>query len=203
MIKYIDKNNTYIEETVKIGENCTIYPNVYIEGNTIIGDNTIIYMGSYIKDSNIGNNNIIYTSYILNSKIGDNNQIGPYAYIREGNIIGNDNRLGSFVEFKENTIGNGNKIPHLSYIGNAFVNDNVHIGCGSITVNKKANSKQGEREKTIILDNAFVGCNVNLLAPLKIGKNSVVAAGSTITDDVPDNSLAVARIRQTLKENYR
>ncbi len=202
MIKFIDENNTYIEDTVKIGNNCTIYPNVFIEGNTIIGDNTTIYMGSYIKDSIIGKNNEIYTSYIISSTIGDNNKIGPYAYIREGNIIGNDNRLGSFVEFKENEIGNGNKIPHLSYIGNACVNDNVHIGCGVITVNKKVDSKVGEREKTIILDNAFIGCNANLLAPLKLGKNSVIAAGSTITEDVPDNSLAVARIKQTVKENY-
>lgn len=203
MINIIDKNNTYIADSVKIGDNCTIYPNVVIEGDTIIGNNTIIYMGSYIKDSDIGDDNMIYTSYILNSKLGNNNQIGPYAYIREGNIIGNNNRLGSFVEFKENTIGNGNKIPHLSYVGNATVKDNVHMGCGSITVNKKVNSKTGERENTILLDNSFIGCNVNLLAPVTIGKNAVVAAGSTITNDVPDNSLAIARERQTIKENYR
>lgn len=203
MIKIIDKNNTYIDDTVKIGNNCVIYPNVHIEGNTVIGDNTTIYMGSYIKNSIIGDNNCIYTSYIFDSEIGNNNQIGPYAFIREGNIIGNNNRLGSFVEFKENTIGNGNKIPHLSYIGNATVKDNVHVGCGSITVNKKVNSKTGERENTILLDNSFIGCNVNLLAPVTIGKNSVVAAGSTITSDIPDNALGIARERQIVKENYQ
>lgn len=202
MITIIDKNNTYIADTVKIGDNCIIYPNVFIEGNTIIGENNIIYMSSYIKDSTIGNNNNIYSSYIMDSYIGDNNKIGPYAYIRDHNQIGNDNRLGAFVELKENNIGNGNKIPHLSYIGNADVNNNVQIGCGSITVNKKVNSKIGEREKTIILDNSFIGCNVNLLAPVTIGNNSVVAAGSTITDDVPNNALAVARNRQTVKEDY-
>ena len=203
MINIIDKNNTYISDTVKIGDNCTIYPNVYIEGDTVIGDNTTIYMGSYIIDSHIGSNNIIFTSYIIGSNIGDNNQIGPYAYIREGNEIGNNNRLGSFVEFKENIIGNGNKIPHLSFVGNATVNNNVHIGCGVITVNKKANSKTGERENTYISDNSFIGCNSNLMAPIKIGKNAVVAAGSTITENVPENSLAIARERQTIKENYR
>ena len=203
MIKYIDKNNTYIDDSVIIGDNCIIYPNVYIEGNTIIGDNTIIYMNTYIKNSNIGKNNTIFTSYIFDSKIGDNNQIGPYAFIREKNIIGDNNRLGSFVEFKENTIGNGNKIPHLSFIGNATVKDNVHVGCGAITVNKKVNSETGERENTVLLDNSFIGCNVNLLAPLTVGKDAVVAAGSTITEDVPDNALAVARERQTIKENYR
>ncbi len=202
MITIIDSKNTYISENAKIGDNCIIYPNVMIEGNTIIGDNTVIYMGSYIRNSVIGKNNVIYTSYILDSKIGDNNQIGPYANIREGNEIGSNNRLGSFVEFKENSIGNGNKIPHLSYIGNAIVKDNVHIGCGSITVNKKVDSKAGERETTIIEDNSFIGCNVNLLAPLKIGAESVVAAGSTITDNVPNNALAIARIKQSIKENY-
>lgn len=203
MIKYIDKENTYIDDTVKIGDNCIIYPNVYLEGNTEIGDNTIVYMNTYIKDSIIGRNNTIFSCYIFDSKIGDNNQIGPYAFIREGNNIGDNNRLGSFVEFKENNIGNGNKIPHLSFIGNATVKDNVHVGCGSITVNKKANSKTGERVNTVLLDNSFIGCNVNLLAPVTIGKDAVVAAGSTITDDVPDNALAVARERQTIKENYR
>lgn len=202
MLNIIDKNSTFIADTVTIGDNCTIYPNVVIEGNTIIGNNTTIYMSSYIKDSIIGDNNTIYTSYIINSKLGDNNEIGPYANIRNDNIIGNNNRLGSFVELKENKIGNSNKIPHLSFIGNATINDNVHIGCGAITVNKKVDSKEGERESINILDNAFVGCNVNLLAPLTLGENSVVAAGSTIDTDVPDDALAIARERQTIKENY-
>lgn len=202
MLNIIDKNNTYISDTVIIGDNCTIYPNVVIEGNTIIGDNTTVYMSSYIKDSIIGCNNTIYTSYIVNSKIGDNNQIGPYANIRNGNIIGNDNRLGSFVELKENKIGNGNKIPHLSFVGDATISNNVHIGCGSITVNKKVDSNVGQRETVNILDNAFIGCNVNLLAPLTVGENSVVAAGSTIDADVPNSALAIARERQTIKENY-
>lgn len=203
MINYIDKNNTYIADTVKIGDNCTIYPNVVIEGNSIIGDNTIIYMGSYINNSIIGKDNVIYTSYIVNSELGDNNQIGPYANIREGNKIGSNNRLGSFVEFKENIIGNGNKIPHLSFVGNAIVKDNVHIGCGAITVNKKVKSNTGERVMTLIEDNSFVGCNVNLLAPLTLGKNSVVAAGSTIYNSVPDNALAIARTNEVIKEDYR
>jgi bifunctional UDP-N-acetylglucosamine pyrophosphorylase/glucosamine-1-phosphate N-acetyltransferase len=202
MINIIDPNNTYIDDTVTLGDNVKIYPNVVIEGNTTIGDNTIIYNGSYIKDANIGKNNIIYTSYIVGSELGDNNQIGPYANIREKNKIGNNNRLGSFVEFKENTIGNGNKIPHLSFVGNANVKNDVHMGCGTITVNKAVNSATGVREETIIEDNAFIGCNANLVAPVTIGKNSVVAAGSTITEDVPDNSLAIARERQTNKENY-
>lgn len=202
MITIIDRNNTYIADTVKIGDNCVIYPNVFIEGNTTIGNNTIIYMNSYIKDSTIGSNNKIYTSYIMDSNVGNNNEIGPFAYLREHNKIGNNNRLGTFVELKENNIGNGNKIPHLSYVGNTDIKENVHIGCGAITANKKVGSKVGERENTIILDNSFIGCNVNLLAPITIGKNSVIAAGSTITDNVPDDALAIARNRQAIKEDY-
>ena len=200
MIK--DPNNTYIDDTVTMEDNVIIYPNVTIEGDSYIGENTIIYPGSYIKDATIGKNNIIYTSYIVGSELGDNNQIGPYSNIREGNIIGNNNRIGDFIELKENTIGNGNKIPHLSFVGNANVKNDVHMGCGTITVNKRANSKTGERVQTIIEDNAFIGCNANLLAPVTIGRNSVVAAGSTITEDVPDYSLAIARERQTNKERY-
>ena len=202
MIKIVDEKNTYIEDTVKIGDGCIIYPNVVIEGNTTIGDNTVIYMGTYIKDSNIGSNNKIFTSYILDSVLGNNNEVGPYAYLRQHNNIGNNNRLGSFVEFKDNKIGDGNKIPHLSYIGDADIGNDVHIGCGVITVNKPVKSLVGERAKTNILDNSFIGCNSNLLAPLTIGKNAVVGAGSTIYEDVPDNALAIAREKQTIKENY-
>lgn len=201
MIKYIDEKNTYIDDTVKIGDNCIIYPNVVIEGNTIIGQNTIIYAGSYIKDSIIGSNNKIFTSYIIESKIGDNNQVGPYANIRSNNNIGNNNRLGSFVEFKNNIIGNGNKIPHLSYLGDSKVENDVEIGCGVVTVNWPVDSPT--KEKTILQDNSFIGCNSTLLAPLTIGKNAVIGAGSTITESVPDNALALARERQTIKENYR
>ena len=203
MINIIDEKNTYIAETVKIGDGCIIYPNVYIEGNTTIGENTIIYMGTYINNSTIGCNNKIFTSYVLDSTIGDNNEIGPYALLRQNNKVGNNNRLGSFVEFKENIIGDGNKIPHLSYIGDSNIGNDVHIGCGAITVNKPLKSLVGQREKTNILDNSFIGCNANLLAPLTIGKNAVVAAGSTIDKDVPDNALAIAREKQSNKENYR
>lgn len=202
MINIIDKSNTYIDDTVKIGDNVTIYPNVVLEGNTVIGDNTTIYVSSYIKDSIIGKNNNIYTSYIIESQIGDNNEVGPYANIRANNNIGNNNRLGSFVELKSNDIGNNNKIPHLSFIGDAKVENNVHIGCGAITVNKKANSKEGERALTVIKDNAFVGCNVNLLAPITIGNNATVAAGSTVIYDVEDNSLAIARCKESIIKDY-
>ena len=198
MIKYIDKKNTYIDKGVVIGDNTTIYPNVMIEGKTIIGKNVVIHMGSYIKDSTIGDNTVIYNSQIRESIIGQNNHIGPYANIREKNNIGNNIKIGSFVELKNNVIKDNSKIPHLSYIGDSDIGENVNIGCGVITANYDGKNKY----KTIIKDDAFIGCNVNLVAPVVIEENALIAAGSTITEDVPANALAIARARQTNKEDY-
>jgi bifunctional UDP-N-acetylglucosamine pyrophosphorylase/glucosamine-1-phosphate N-acetyltransferase len=198
VIKYIDKKNTYIDKGVVIGDNTTIYPNVMIEGKTIIGKNVVIHMGSYIKDSTIGDNTVIYNSQIRESIIGQNNHIGPYANIREKNNIGNNIKIGSFVELKNNVIKDNSKIPHLSYIGDSDIGENVNIGCGVITANYDGKNKY----KTIIKDDAFIGCNVNLVAPVVIEENALIAAGSTITEDVPANALAIARARQTNKEDY-
>ncbi len=195
MVKIMDPNTTYIDDTVVLGEDCTIYPNVMIKGNTTIGEGTTIFMGSYIEDSAIGKNNIIYTSYIIKSKIGDGNRIGPYAHLREGNEIGNGNKVGSFVELKNDTIGEQVKIPHLSYVGDATIEDEVNIGAGV----KVANYNGKEKFRTTIEAHAFVGCNAVLVAPVTLSKESYVAAGSVITQDVPEKSLAIARERQINK----
>jgi len=197
-MKLIDEKNTYIEESVKIGKGTIIYPNVVIEGNTIIGENCIIYAGSYIKDSIIGNNNTIHHSYVVESEIGDNNTIGPFSNIRANNKIKNNNKIGAFVELKGNIINSNNKIPHLSYIGDAIIESGINIGCGVITANYDGVNKH----KTVIKKDAFVGCNVNLVAPVTVGENTIIAAGSTITEDVEDNALAIARNRQTNKKEY-
>ncbi len=197
-MKLIDEKNTYISDSVIIGENTIIYPNVTIEGETIIGNDCIIHSGSYIKDSNIGDNNIIYSSYIIESKIGNDNEIGPFANIRPNNDIKNNIKIGSFVELKNSTIDSNTKIPHLSYVGDGIIGANVNIGCGVVTANYDGKNKH----KTVIEDNVFVGCNSSLVAPLKIHKNSFVAAGSTVTEDVNENALCIARARQVNKENY-
>lgn len=197
-MKLIDENNTYIDSEVIIGEGTIIYPNVIIEGKTTIGTNCIIYAGSYINNSIIGNDNKIYHSYIMQSEIGNNNTIGPFSNVRENNKIKNNNKIGAFVELKANTINSNNKIPHLSYIGDSIIESNINIGCGVITANYDGVNKH----KTIIKDDSFIGCNVNLIAPVTIGENTLIAAGSTITEDVEDNSLAIARNRQTNKKDY-
>lgn len=196
MIKYIDENHTYVGETVQIGEGTIIYPNVMLEGETKIGKNCIIHMGCYIKDSVIGNNTVIYSSHIEDSKIGNDCKIGPYTHIRHDNIIGDDVRVGSFVEIKNNTIGNKSRIPHLSYIGDALIGKNVNVSCGVITANFDGKKKN----QTIIEDNAFIGCNANLVAPLKIEKNSIIGAGAIITEDVSSDSIALVRESVVIKK---
>ena len=196
MYTIIDENSTYIEDTVQIGNGSVIYPNVMLVGNTIIGENTKIYVSSYIENSVIGNNNTVYTSYIIDSEFGDNNLIGPYAYILGGSVIENNNKIGSFVQIKNSAVKNGARIKHLSYVGDTIVEDNVNIGAGAQVANYDGEVKH----RTLIKEGVFVGCNAVLVAPVTLNKNSVVAAGSTITDEVPEGNLAIARCRQTNKE---
>lgn len=198
MIKYIDKNTVYIDDTVIIEDGVIIYPNVIIEGNSKIKKNSIIHMNSYIKNSIIEESTIVYSSHIVDSKIGPFNKIGPYSNIRENTVTSSNVKIGSFTETKNSIIDENTKIPHLSYVGDSIVGKNVNIGCGVITANYDGKNKN----KTIIKDDVFIGCNSNLIAPITLEKNSKVAAGSTIYENVPANSLAIARERQVNKENY-
>jgi bifunctional UDP-N-acetylglucosamine pyrophosphorylase/glucosamine-1-phosphate N-acetyltransferase len=142
---------------------------------------------------------IVRQSVVTDSKIGQAAQVGPFAHLRQQAVLGANTRVGNFVEIKKSTFGEGSKSAHLSYVGDATIGENVNLGCGSITVNYDGKNKF----QTIIEDDAFIGCNVNLIAPVTVGKNALVAAGSTVTDDVPENGLAIARERQTTKPDYR
>lgn len=198
MIKYIDKNNCYIDDSVKIGEDCVIYPGVVIEGDSIIGNNCIIGPGCFIKNSNIGDNTCIYSSHIFDSVINNDASIGPYSFIREGVNLGSYCKVGSFVEVKSSCIDSCSKVPHLSYIGDSVIGSNVNIGAGVVTANYDGVNKN----KTNIGDGAFIGSNSSLIAPLNIGSNSVIGASSCITDDVSSDSLSIARSRQVNKKDY-
>ena len=189
MAKFVNRSSCYIAKGVKFGKGVIIYPNVVIEGIVTIGSDTIIYNGCYIKNSTIGENNIIYSSHIINSDIGDNNLIGPYAYIRDNNVIKDNTRIGSFVEVKNSVIDDDTRVSHLSYIGDSTLGKNINIGCGVVTANYDGKNKY----QTRIDDDAFIGCNTNLIAPINIGKKAYIAAGSTITKDVLDNEFAIAR----------
>lgn len=190
--------NEFISKETIIGKNVKIYPNVFIEGKCKIGDNTTIYPGSFIVDSEIGENCTIKYSNITNSKIGNNVVVGNYSTIRDNAVIMDSAKVGTCVEIKKSIVGKGSKVPHLSYIGDAVIGENVNIGAGAIT----ANYNGKEKNKTIIGDNCFIGTNVNMIAPITVGSNTLVAAGSTINKDVPENSLSIARERQLNKDNY-
>lgn len=198
MIKYIDKGNCYIDESVKIGEGSIIYPGVVIEENCVIGNNCIIGPGCFIRNSRIGDNSNIYCSHIFDSVILNNVSVGPYAFIRDGVNVSSYCKIGSFVEVKNSSIDSCSKVPHLSYIGDSNIGSNVNIGAGVVTANFDGVNKN----MTSIGDGAFIGSNSSLIAPLSIGSNSVVGAGSCITDDVLDDSLSIARSRQVNKNGY-
>ena len=197
-ITLIDPNTTYIGLDVRIGKDTIIYPGNVIQGNTVIGENCILYPNSRIKDSVIENNVTIQSSVILESKVGENVTVGPFAYIRPESVIGNSVRIGDFVEIKKSIIGDKTKVSHLTYIGDAEVGNECNFGCGTVVVNYDGKVKN----KTLIGDNSFIGCNTNLVSPVKVNNNTYIAAGSTITDEVPEGSLAIARAKQVNKKGW-
>ncbi|MDE3840533.1 bifunctional UDP-N-acetylglucosamine diphosphorylase/glucosamine-1-phosphate N-acetyltransferase GlmU [Bacillus methanolicus] len=197
-VTIIDPLNTYIGPDVEIGQDTTIYPGSVIIGKTVIGTDCQIGPNSEIKDCQVGMNTVIRQSVAHSSMIGSSVNIGPFAHIRPDSNIHDEVKIGNFVEIKKSDFGKGSKASHLSYIGDAEVGSGVNIGCGSITVNYDGKNKY----LTKIEDNVFIGCNSNLVAPVTIGRGAYIAAGSTITKDVPADALSIARARQVNKENY-
>lgn len=197
-VAVIDPSNTYIGSDVQIGQDTIIYPGTMIKGDTVIGEDCQIGPNTEIEDCHIGDSTVIRQSVAAKSSIGSKVNIGPFAHIRPQSAIDDEVKIGNFVEIKKTVFGKGSKASHLSYIGDAEVGRDVNIGCGSITVNYDGKNKF----LTKIEDEVFVGCNSNLVAPVTIGKGAYVAAGSTITKDVPSEALSIARARQENKDNY-
>ena len=197
-VTLVDPTNTYIAPNAIIGRDTTIYPNVTIKSNTVIGEDCQIKPNSYLENAKIGNGVKVLSSTISDSKIGDFTSVGPYAHIRNNCDLGEHVRVGNFVELKNTTYGDGSKTAHLSYLGDAEVGKNTNIGCGTITVNYDGKNKY----KTKIGSDAFIGCNSNLIAPLEIGDGAVVAAGTTVTENAPDDTLVIARVKQENKMGY-
>lgn len=192
-VSIIDKESVFIHPDVRIGRDTIIYPNVFIEGRSKIGKECKIYPNTRIVDSIIGDRVTIKDSTVIESSIIKNESvIGPFAHLRPGSVIGSSCKIGNFVEVKRSRIGSGTKASHLSYIGDADVGNNVNIGAGTITCNYDGKKKH----KTIIDNNVFIGSDTQLIAPVRIGKGAYIGAGSTITEDVPPESLALSRVRQ-------
>ncbi|KUG05196.1 n-acetylglucosamine-1-phosphate uridyltransferase / glucosamine-1-phosphate n-acetyltransferase [hydrocarbon metagenome] len=191
-VTIIDPSSTFIDTDVIIKKDSIILPFTIIEGTTVIGSNCQIGPYSRISNSNIGNNVIIDSSRVNEAKIGNRCTIGPYAYLRPESELHDNVKVGDFAEIKKSVIGENSKIPHLSYVGDAIVGRGVNIGAGTITCNYDGRKKH----QTIIEDQAFIGSNTNLVAPVRVGENATIGAGSTIAHDVPPDNLAVERAKQ-------
>lgn len=197
-VTIIDPSRTYIDTDAVIGCDTVLLPGVVIEGKTVIGEDCVVGPDSRLTDTKLGNGVKFQYSTAIESSVDDNTTVGPYAYIRPNCAIGKNVKIGDFVEVKNSNVGDGTKVSHLTYIGDSDVGERINFGCGTVTVNYDGNKKF----RTVIGDDVFIGCNTNLVAPVKVGKGAYIAAGSTITDEVPENCLAIARERQINKTGW-
>jgi len=199
-VSLVDPEHTYIDQGVSIGADTVIQPNSYITGGTVIGSNCVIECGAVISDCRIGSNCRIKTGSVLeNAELGEHVAVGPMAHLRPGTLLKDHVKIGNFVETKKAVMGEGSKASHLTYLGDAEIGRDVNIGCGTITCNYDGVNKH----RTVIGDGVFVGSDVQLVAPVTVGRNSLVAAGTTVTVDVPPDSLAISRVPQVNKEGWR
>ena len=197
-VYFQDSSTAYIDEGVSIGSGTKILANTHLLGNTVVGENCTIGPNTMITDSEIGSGSKVLYSVVSESSMKQEVQIGPYAHLRPGSNLGNNVKVGAFAETKKSNIGDGSKVPHLAYVGDGEIEDNVNFSAGSITVNYDGENKN----KTIIKEGAFIGSDVMLVAPVTIGEGAVIGAGSVITKDVPAKALAVERSEQKNIEGY-
>ena len=197
-VRVLDPNAVYIDPRVTIGRGTMLLPGTILRGETAVGCGCTIGPNAMVRDCVIGDETEINASQVNESTIGSRTHVGPFAYVRPGCTIGDDIKVGDFVEVKNSSIGDGTKISHLTYVGDSDVGRHVNFGCGTVTTNYDGVKKY----RCTIGDSAFIGCNTNLVAPVTVGEGSYIAAGATITKDVPADALAVARARQENKEGW-
>jgi len=198
-VRILDPDRTWIDDTVTVEPDTVIHPSVFLYGQTKIGAGSVIWPGAVITDSIIGLDSVIKPYCVItDSIIGDKAEIGPFSHFRPGNKIESAVKIGNFVEIKKSTVGEGSKVSHLTYIGDSELGEKVNIGAGCVT----ANYDGFKKSKTIIEDGVFVGSGTMMVAPITLGRGSLVAAGSTLTKDVPPDALAIARSPQSVKEGW-
>lgn len=192
------RDGVIIGDNVSVGKNTVILSGCILTGNTVIGENNIIGPDTVLHDMRVGTGNTLLTLQGFQAEIRNDCNIGPFTQIRPGSVISSGVHLGNFVEVKNSAIGDKTSVSHLTYVGDSDVGKNVNFGCGCVTVNYTGKQKF----RCTVKDNCFVGCNTNLVAPVTLGENSYTAAGSTITEDVPSDTLAIARARQVNKPGW-
>ena len=197
-VTIMDPASTFIEGSVKIGRDTIIYPYTWLEGSTEIGEDCEIGPTARFTNVKVGNDNHLQFIYAHDCEVKNHVTAGPYVHLRPDTVISDHVKIGNYVEVKNSNVGEGTKLPHLTYIGDSDIGSGVNMGCGCITVNYDGKKKH----RTIIGDNAFVGCNTNLVAPVTVQANTYIGAGSTITKEVPENALGIARAKQKNIEGW-
>ena len=198
-VTIVDPATTFVGPDVTVAPDTIIHPGVYLEGRTSVGARCVINSGVRIVDSKIDDDVVINNFCVITeSLVSRGARVGPFAHIRPQSDVGEEAHIGNFVELKKTTFGRGSKANHLSYLGDATIGEKVNVGAGTITCNYDGVAKH----QTIVEDGAFIGSDTQLIAPVRVGKGAYVAAGSSITDDVPAGSLGIARARQTNKEGW-
>ena len=197
-VTIIDPDTTYIDPRAKIGAGTVVMPNTIVRGKSVVGEHCELGPNTMIRDCVVGNDTTVNASQINESVIGNHVTVGPFAYVRPNCSVGDHCRIGDFVELKNSVLDEGTKVSHLTYVGDSDIGKRVNFGCGTVTTNYDGVKKY----RCTVGDDVFLGCNTNLVAPVKVGEGAYTAAGSTITEDVPAGALAVARARQENKQGW-
>lgn len=197
-VSIINPESVYVEQDVTVGKDTVLYPGTILQGKTVVGARCVIGPDTQLTNVVCGDDNHLNRVYGHDCTLGSGNEMGPFVHLRPDTKIHDHVKIGNFVEVKNSDVGDGTKLPHLIYCGDADVGPHVNMGCGSVTVNFDGNKKH----RTVIEEHAFIGCNTNLVAPVHIGKRAFTAAGSTITKDVPGEALSIARAKQKNIEHW-
>lgn len=197
-VRFLSLDGIVISPFAKIGKGTTIHPGTQLRRNVSIGENCVIGPNSVVDDSEIGDDCVVNATQVFSSVLENNVKIGPFCHVRPNSRLCEGVKIGDFVEVKNSVVGKDTHASHLTYIGDSDVGERVNFGCGTVCVNYNGYTKN----RCVIGDDAFIGCNTNLVAPVTIGEGGYTAAGSTITDDVPSGALAIARARQVNKPEW-
>lgn len=195
---FLDVQRVLLHTGVQIGTGTIVYPGNVLEGETVIGENCTLYPNNRMNNAKVGSGVTVESSVLIDCVVGDKTTVGPYAYLRPKANIGAGCRIGDFVEIKNSNIDEGTKVSHLAYVGDSDLGKGINVSCGVVFSNYDGKTKN----RCVVEDNAFLGCNCNLVAPVHVGKNAYLAAGSTVVENVPEDALLIARSRGTIKEGW-